>query len=296
VARRKFLSWLEHDCNTTVPDLEIRQYTQDARGVHAVRTISAGTELMAIPRKCIITDELALRSEEVTQLLESGEPLASRDLVALTMFMMYDMDSGSSFFKPYYDMLPKDFDNFPIFWSEETLDEMAGSELPKAVRERYNAIRSDYDAMVRAVPDFGHRFSFKKFMWMRTAVGSRNFTIKPDTSIKGVRAARLAMVPLADMLNHLLPRKQTHWTYDSSQDAFTVGSTMELPEGLPVMDSYGKKTTERFVSCVGVGAGIGAAAAGAAAAHTTISMFFTAVWPTFFRSQIPPALWLRRRG
>ena len=45
------------------------------------------------------------------------------------------------------------------------------------------------------------QFSFEEFLWCRTAVGSRNFSI----TIRGHK--RTAMVPQADMLNHFRPRE-----------------------------------------------------------------------------------------
>jgi histone-lysine N-methyltransferase SETD3 len=65
-------------------------------------------------------------------------------------------------------------------------------------------------------------------------VGSRNFGI----NINGVK--RTTMVPWADMLNHFRPR-ETSWTFDNSQQGFTMTSLKQLSSGQQIMDSYGKK-------------------------------------------------------
>ena len=34
----------------------------------------------------------------------------------IIVFMLLTRAEGNSFFQPYYDVLPSDFNNFPIFW------------------------------------------------------------------------------------------------------------------------------------------------------------------------------------
>jgi hypothetical protein len=34
----------------------------------------------------------------------------------IIVFMLMTRAEGNSFFQPYYDVLPSDFNNFPIFW------------------------------------------------------------------------------------------------------------------------------------------------------------------------------------
>jgi histone-lysine N-methyltransferase SETD3 len=54
------------------------------------------------------------------------------------------------------------------------------------------------------------------------------------------------MVPWADMLNHFRPR-ETSWTFDNSQQGFTMTSLKELSRGQQIMDSYGKKCNSKFL-------------------------------------------------
>lgn len=55
-----------------------------------------------------------------------------------------------------------------------------------------------------------------------------------------------ALVPLADMLNHRLP-KQTSWLYCDRSRGFVVTSLKEIPPGSEVFDSYGQKCNSRFL-------------------------------------------------
>lgn len=52
--------------------------------------------------------------------------------------------------------------------------------------------------------------------------------------------------PLADMLNHRIPR-QTQWFYSDLHKAFMIQSMEDIPAGTEVYDSYGKKCNSRFL-------------------------------------------------
>ena len=117
---------------------------------------------------------------------------------------------------------------------------MEGSDLVRQIEDRKANIAADYNAVCRCCPDFGERHTLQDFLWCRTAVGSRNFGI----TINGVK--RTTMVPYSDMLNHYRPR-ETSWTFDDSQQSFTMTSLAPIAIGQQVMDSYGKKCNSKFL-------------------------------------------------
>ena len=110
----------------------------------------------------------------------------------------------------------------------------------RQIQDRKINIKADYDAVCRCCPDFGERHTLEDFLWCRTAVGSRNFGI----TVNGVK--RTTMVPFSDMLNHYRPR-ETSWTFDDSQQSFTMTSLSPIKLGQQVMDSYGKKCNSKFL-------------------------------------------------
>lgn len=55
-----------------------------------------------------------------------------------------------------------------------------------------------------------------------------------------------ALVPLADMLNHQIP-KQTSWYYCDQQQGFVIQSIREIAAGTEVFDSYGQKCNSRYL-------------------------------------------------
>tara|TARA_B110000208_G_scaffold165791_1_gene204259 strand:- start:318 stop:2240 length:1923 start_codon:yes stop_codon:yes gene_type:complete len=147
-----------------------------------------------------------------------------------------------SFFQPYYDVLPKDLSNFPVYWTEEEMALLRGSALHREVAQRRANIKKDFEVLSRRIPALRSYscWTYDDFLWCRTMVASRNFSI----TVNG--EPRTAMVPQADMLNHFRPR-ETSWTYNQTLGAFTMTSLATLTGGRQIMDSYGKKCNSRFL-------------------------------------------------
>jgi histone-lysine N-methyltransferase SETD3 len=81
-------------------------------------------------------------------------------------------------------------------------------------------MRSDYESICNIFPEF-ERFSYNDFKKFRLIVSSRLF---------GINIGKLrtdALVPLADMLNHSIP-KQTSWFYSVPHDGFMIKSTTKI--------------------------------------------------------------------
>ena len=75
---------------------------------------------------------------------------------------------------------------------------------------------------------------------MRLLVASRIFGI----SVNGHKTD--GFVPYADMLNHKRPR-ETSWTYCDARGGFIIDAICDIERGMPVHDSYGRKSNTRFL-------------------------------------------------
>jgi len=117
---------------------------------------------------------------------------------------------------------------------------LKGSYFLQQVQDRKDHLAADYEAITAAVPEVAEIATAAEFSWARMMVASRNFGIV----MHGVRTD--ALVPYADMLNHLRPR-QTRWAYDNAKQAFVIHSLVQLHAGQQVYDSYGKKCNSRFL-------------------------------------------------
>jgi histone-lysine N-methyltransferase SETD3 len=224
------------------PKLELRQQGSDAemRGCHSVEGIVDDEVIIEIPLKCLITVEMGKETDVGMAIIGSGVELDAPKHIYLMLFMLLDRKNPDSFFKPYYDILPPSLSNMPVFWSEEELDYLKGSHILSQIDDRKMAIDSDYHTICEISPIFGTLVTAEEFAWARMCVCSRNFGVQAN----GIRTA--ALVPYADMLNHLRPR-ETKWQFEDSRQAFTVSSLMPIGAGAEVFDSYGQKCNHRFL-------------------------------------------------
>jgi SET domain-containing protein 6 len=78
-----------------------------------------------LPRKILLSEE----TSELANIPDVKEKLQQLDGWApLILCMMYESQRKQSFWKPYFDILPKEFST-PMFWEQKDLDELAGTSV-----------------------------------------------------------------------------------------------------------------------------------------------------------------------
>jgi len=212
----------------------------EMRGVHANADIPPNSVCVSVPRKCLITVEMGKATPIGEAILKSDIDLDAPKHVFLMVFLLMDRRDPNSFFKPYYDILPKTLRNMPIFWDEEEKECLKGSHLLQQIEDRNSAIEEDYAAICSIAPSLATIATLDEFKWARMCVCSRNFGLL----INGVRTS--ALVPHADMLNHYRPR-ETKWTFCNERQAFTITTLQTIRAGCQIYDSYGQKCNHRFL-------------------------------------------------
>ena len=233
----KFLREL-YKFNSFFPKLEIHFYTDDYRGVLAKSNILKDEIIMTIPKDCLISLETAFETEYGKKIGEfMYKELNSPKHCLLTTFLLYEEKNPK--YKYYFDLLPKDFSNFPQFYTSKELEYFKGSPFLAQIIEKKKDMKSDYLKLCEHLPDF-KQFSYLKYCQARLLISSRIFGI----SINDVKTDVLA--PFADLLNHKRPR-QTQWYYDDDLESFVIQATEDIKEGSEIFDSYGKKTNARFL-------------------------------------------------
>ena len=224
--------------NSFFPKLEIHFYTDDYRGVVAKSNILKDEIIMTIPKDCLISLETAYETSYGKKIGEfMYNELHSPKHCLLTSFLLYEQKNPK--YKYYFDLLPKDYSNFPIFYTNQELEYLTGSPFLAQILEKKNDMKSDYNKLCQYLPDF-KQFSYTKFCEARVLISSRIFGIAINDNKTDVLA------PFADLLNHKRPR-QTQWYYDDNLESFVIEATENIKEGCEVFDSYGKKTNARFL-------------------------------------------------
>jgi histone-lysine N-methyltransferase SETD3 len=139
------------------------------------------------------------------KMLDAGLDLLSPKHSFLSTFLLQEKKKADSFWRPYIDLLPSDYNSFPVFFDDADLKMLEGSPFLEQVKEKKSDLKKDYDAILnvkyqqarssnKVAPEFG-QYSFHEFCWARMTASSRIFGIvigedKTD-----------AFVPLAGILN-----------------------------------------------------------------------------------------------
>lgn len=142
-----FLAWFKHQQGATFhPKIQLvdLRHKHEGRGIIATSDIAAETELFSIPRKnviCVENSELSKRLPNILTTVDCGlggvketdgkdeeEDMEMPDpWYDLILVMIYEYLRGhSSIWKPYFDVLPDQFDTL-MFWTPEELDELQAS-------------------------------------------------------------------------------------------------------------------------------------------------------------------------
>lgn len=135
--------------------------------------------------------------------------------------------------------MPNDFSHFPINYTPELLKELKGTCFIEQVEAKQHDLKRDYE-IVAGVDENFRRFGLQRFIEARLLVCSRVFGVVVD------RVKTDALVPVADMLNHHMP-KETSWYFCESTKGFVIQSLKDIPTGAEIFDSYGQKCNSRFL-------------------------------------------------
>ena len=232
-----FKKWLDEE-GAQFPNLYFKKYSDNERGVHTKKTIPPKTEIIYIPYKLLITNNLD--NKYCTSLGKNITTLDNHRLLQLAMYILSTIDDKDNFYQPYYNILPEDISHLPLFWEEDTLNLLEGSDFLKDIKGRKKMLSNEYQEICALSDLFSNEISLEDWLWARSIVASRNFSI----SVNGDNQS--ALVPLADMLNHYRPA-ETHWGYDNSKQGFTMTTTKNIKPQAQVMDSYGRKSNRKFL-------------------------------------------------
>ena len=199
--------------NSFFPKLKIHFYTEDYRGVIAKSDISKNEIIMTIPKTCLITLENAFETEYGKKIRKfMYKELNSPKHCLLSSFLLFEEKNPK--YKYYFDLLPKDFKNFPVFYTKEELEYLKGSPFLSQILEKKKDMKIDYNKLCEYIPNF-KQFKFNKFKEARVLISSRIFGISINQNKTDVLA------PFADLLNHKRPR-QTQWYYDDNLESFVI--------------------------------------------------------------------------
>lgn len=136
--------------------------------------------------------------------------------------MMYEDSQPGSFWRPYLDILPASL-NTPIFWNAAEVKELAGSTVVEHIGEK--KIKSDYTKLIvpllqksslytvpaDQIPAIREKyFSYDQYRRFGSLIMAYSFSDDSE---------QIAMVPMADMLNHRTGCNNARLYFDQEDDS-----------------------------------------------------------------------------
>ena len=239
-AMNTFLTWLNKK-GAIFPNIYFQMYKNGERGVHAKVSIPNYETIIKIPRNLLICSSMGEKSPWGQKVSQNSTNISGLHLVYICLYMLQDMIHENKF-GPYYKILPKNFDNFPIFWNDEDKKYLEHSYLLNEIDIRKRILVKDYDKLCQILKEFNFSTvcSLQMFLQLRTIVGSRNFGLWID----GKKQA--TMVPLGDLLNHSVT-PNVKWLFEEKSNAFVMNSVHPIKSHSAISDSYGTKCNRSYI-------------------------------------------------
>ena len=238
-----FLKYMKaiYEGGVYINKINIKWESDWMRCILASEDIKTNDILIRVPDNLLISLDIALNSEIGKYFDEPlRKKLNSPHHCLLTAYLLQEEKKGNnSKWSFYFPFLPSSYSSFPIFYTEDEMKLLEGTQFHKIVTDKKKEIRQDYDWICEKYKGF-NQYSFSNFCKFREVVSSRIFGV----TMKGKKNDIIA--PYADLFNHCRPRS-THWAYEDDQNSFIVSSIENLNIGMEVFDSYGRKCNARFL-------------------------------------------------
>ena len=245
------LEWFRGQEGCQLGSVEIATYEYEGRGVRATAAIKKGNPLFACPVKLLISLKAAKADELLGPVCEQ---VALRDDDILALFLLVERRKGAA--SPHAEhiaSLPTAYDQ-TVFWSDEELAEIAGSNVFGTTAQLKVQIKGDYDALQAAVlpnqPLAAAEFSLEDYSWALATIWSRAMDLpvpaaaSADGSVSTEMSTMRVIGPVCDMFNTRPGQPQVHG-YMPALDALTVAAAGDTAPGEQLFIGYGEVTNAR---------------------------------------------------
>jgi len=214
-------------------------------GTKANRDIKKGDVYISVPDVATMSSKTASsKNQKTSEIIQMGKD-RNDDFHTLAFFLLHERfnEQQNSYWWPYLNLLPTLNDykaNNPLFFSEEKLSFLSGSDIKNQITEnanryirQFNAISSD--ATVTGA--LGSAWTRDNYLWAATILDSRSIWWD------GIRH----LVPLLDLINcqELTDVNAIHKTeLDAANDNALTWSPDNFKSGGQVFENYGQVSCE----------------------------------------------------
>ena len=230
------ISWIRNNGGFISDKITPDESSEFNRIMLSNKTISKNELISFIPEKIILSS--------INPLLNSICRRAyglyhSSDLECITFFMTLDKFNKTSFFKPYYDYLPKfDMGAAPTSFSEKKLKFYEELEFDLYVGISNHKLQNAYNEEVEKIlEEKGIKNPFEEFKYNYELVKSRNFARPGSDFFFDLNSC----VPFIELLNHD-NNYNTDFEFDEKNKGFILKAVRDINLGEELTLSYGNES------------------------------------------------------
>lgn len=221
------------------PKINIEYYSHEYRGVHCNKEISEGESIIFVPYSHIISTEVVENSPLVKTLKKSNFQSDVPHQNYFSVYLLEQQSNPNSFWTTYLKVLPKNFNNSPLFYTEEEKKLLTGSPFLYMLRERFEELEKGYQDICKIDNSFA-KYSFNDFIKVRLVACSRLFAF-----LLNDRETH-TLIPVADMINHD-PKGNSSWFYSTERNGFTIKAERTIARNESISFSYGSKCNSIYL-------------------------------------------------
>ncbi|KAL3731664.1 hypothetical protein ACJRO7_028529 [Eucalyptus globulus] len=230
-----FWEWLRREGVVSAKTPAKPAVVPEGLGLVAQRDIARNEVVLEVPKRLWINPE-AVAGSEIGRVCEGLKPWMS-----VALFLIREKLRDDSPWRVYLDVLPESTDS-TVFWSEEELAELQGSQLLRTTLGVKEYVESEFRKLEQEIilPNrqlFPSHITFDDFLWAFGILRSRAFS--------RLRGQNLVLIPLADLINHSPSITTEDYAYEikggglfSRELLFSLRSPVSVKAGEQVLIQY----------------------------------------------------------
>ncbi|KAL9540935.1 hypothetical protein MBANPS3_009402 [Mucor bainieri] len=260
-----FWKWLQDNGATLSKDIAIKDYRSEGagRGVIAANDIKEGELLFSLPRSILLSPF----TSSLNQVDGLKDDLAALNgWTPLIVTLMYESQKEDSFWKPYFDVLPRQFST-PMFWEEADLEELRGTDIVSKLgkAEAEETFENEVNPIIEKYPNLFDKnvhnlelfhtcgslimaYSFNDELQKQQGESNANEKENDDHEEQDSDEEEkeeeeeeeqqvITMVPMADMLNHRTGFNNARLFHES--DSLQMKAIKDIKQGEQIYNTYG---------------------------------------------------------
>ncbi|XP_004584591.2 actin-histidine N-methyltransferase [Ochotona princeps] len=242
----ELMKWASEN-GASVEGFETVHFKEEGFGLRATRDIKAEELFLWVPRKLLMTVESA-KSSVLGPLYSQDRILQAMGNIALAFHLLCERANPSSFWQPYIQTLPSEYDT-PLYFDEDEVRHLQSTQAIHDVFSQYKNTARQYAYFYKVIQTHPQAsklplkdsFTYEDYRWAVSSVMTRQNQIPTEDGSR----VTLALIPLWDMCNHTNGLITTG--YNLEDDRCECVALQDFRAGEQIYIFYGTRSNAEFV-------------------------------------------------